>query len=221
MKQKRKEEKLEEDEELELTISQALRPEQPSQFEQLLASNLASAIFSEPLQKIRLIFEAWELLNDEEKMEIIPDPEERKNIERLYEIAISFINLYIHKPPIVFDAQLLFDEAATVPWTFHIQEAPKYLGLFINKYYDIGKKFDFNNFDWDAYYIELAKFLNEGMASIKIIRMIISEYITVVMPIALKLLRMIHERFISPEVWERTLLIVSGKMPKKEKGVEK
>jgi hypothetical protein len=216
MKEKRKEE-----EKLEETLSKALRPAPATQFEQLLASNLATAIFSEPLQKIRMIFEAWELLNEEEKKEIIPDEEERENIKRLYEICISFLNLYIHKPPIVFDSQLLFNEAGVVPWSFYIQEAPKYLGLFINKYYDIGKNFNFDNFDWDNYFIELAKFLNEGMASIKIIRMIISEYITVVMPKALELLRIIHEKYISPEVWEKTLLIVSGKMPKKEKGVEK
>jgi len=213
-------EKKEEDEELELTISQALRPEQPSQFEQLLASNLASSIFAQPLEKIRLIFEAWQLLPEEEKEKLIPGKEEREKIRMLYEVCISFMNLYVHHPPIVFDAHLLFDEAGVVPWTFHIKEAPKYLGLFINKYYDIGKKFDFNNFDWDNYYIELAKFLNEGMASIKIIKMIISEYITVVMPIALNLLRMIHEKYISPEVWERTLMIMSGKAIKKEGGIK-
>jgi hypothetical protein len=215
LKKKKEEEKLEE------TLTRALRPAPASQFEQLLASNLATAIFSEPLQKIRLILEGWGLLNEEEKKEIIPDPEERENIKKLYEICISFLNLYVHKPPIVSDSALFFSEGATIPWTFYIQEAPKYLGLFINKYYDIGKKFDFNNFDWDNYFIELAKFLNEGMASIKIIRMIISEYITVVMPKALELLRIIHEKYISPEVWEKTLLIVSGKMPKKEKGIEK
>jgi hypothetical protein len=215
--------KKKEEEELELTLSQALRPAQASQFEQLLASNLATAIFSPPLEKIRMIFEAWQLLPDKEKEKIVPEQEEREKIKRLYEVCISFVNLYVHKPPIVYDSVLLFDEAGVVPWSFPISEAPKYLELFINKCYDIGKPIpkEFDEETLKAYFVDLAKFLNDGMCSMKIIRMIISEYITVVMPKALELLRIIHEKYISPEVWERTLMIMSGKMPKKEKGIEK
>jgi hypothetical protein len=207
----------EKDQELEETLSQALRPAK-SDFEQLLASNLAAAIFSPPLQKIRMILEAWLLLPEEERINLIPNKGERKNIEMLYEIAISFENVFEIKKP------YNYERLGIVPWSFSSDDAFLYLRLFIKRYWRITifspKDFEKMNDEeketaWYLYLNKLAAFLNSGYASLNLIKMIENEFITTIMPKALELLRLIHTKFISEETWEHTLSIMSGKSESK------
>jgi hypothetical protein len=205
-----------EDKELEETLSQAIRPAKLSDFEQLLASNLAAAIFSPPLQKIRMVLEGWLLLPEEEAIKLIPNEEERKDLERIYEVAISLENVFEIKKP------YNYERLAIVPWSFSLDDAFLYLRLFIKRYWailpkDFSKDFEKMNEEekkvtWYLYLNKLAAFLNSGYASLNLIKMIENEFITTIMPKALELLRLIHTKFISQETWEHTLSIMSGKM---------
>ena len=51
-------------------VSKALRPTQKWGIDKVLATYLATAIYSPPLQKIRAVLEAYQILTDEMKMEI-------------------------------------------------------------------------------------------------------------------------------------------------------
>ena len=199
-----------EDKLLQETLAQALRPPK-SDFEQLLASNLAAAIFSPPLQKIRMILEAWLLLPEEERKNLISNEEERKDLERIYEVAISFENVFeVSKPHIN-------EKLAIVPWSFSIDDAFLYLRLFVKRYWNIIKinLKEEKETAWYLYLNKLAAFLNSGYASLNLIKMIENEFVTTIMPKALELLRLIHTKFISQETWEHTLSIMSGKSESK------
>jgi len=68
--------KSEEDSALEETLVAAIRAPQRGDLEQILASNLAAAVFAQPLDKIHMVLEAFMLLPEEEQQAVAPDEEE-------------------------------------------------------------------------------------------------------------------------------------------------
>lgn len=208
----------EKEDELKTTIIEAIRPARKGELENLLASNLAAAIFSPPMQKIRLILEAFLLIPDEEKINLVK-PEEIFEFEKLYEVCISFIN---HLKFVRYD-----NEFVLVPWSFPLEKANEYLKLFLRRvFYCNWKDWDWNEFDkemkekpqetFDLYLKALAEYLSSGFAPFSLFKFIENEFIINVMPKALELLRSIFEKYITIETWENTLALFSAKKGESE-----
>lgn len=203
------------DEELKETILAALRAPRRGDLEEILASNLAAAVFAQPIEKIRMIFEAFLLLPEEEQSLIVDDEGEIEKIRQLYEVAISLSNTIVE------------GHTGTVPWSFSITEADRYLCHFINRIWQFWNTEEWQLFFeevrhadlrseegrriWNAYLRELARFLCSGFAPLSLINQVQSEYIVKVMPYASHILREIFKRYITKETWETMLSIVGGR----------
>jgi len=214
--------KSEEDTVLEETLVAAIRAPQRGDLEQILASNLAAAVFAQPLDKIRMILEAFMLLPEEEQQAVAADEEEIQYIKRLYEVAVSLSNIVELEPSI----PRMRGRYASVPWSFSIAQADKYLGLFVNRMWEFAQTEEWTEFFrqvkaadknteegrklWNTYLCEFAKFLCSGLAPLSVVQQVKSEFIIKTMPYASRLLREIFKRYISKEVWESMLSVVSG-----------
>ncbi|MBC7112557.1 MAG: hypothetical protein H5T34_00810 [Candidatus Methanomethyliales bacterium] len=201
-----------EEEELQETLSRAVRVQAKGDFEQLLASQLASALFQDPLNKIRMVFEAYLLLPDEDKVKVVPDDKEHERIFRLYEVAIGFSNIVIGRPPPHY-----FVECASVPFPFSWVEGDKYLGLFLNRKWDLKHYLGIEPETWEGYLRCFTAYLMDGYAPLSTVKMVEEEFVVSAMPLALDLLRRIFNKFITRETWVETLSILQGK---KKSGVE-
>jgi hypothetical protein len=215
--------KSEEDTVLEETLIAAIRAPQRGDLEQILASNLAAAVFAQPLDKIRMILEAFMLLPEEEQQAVAADEEEIQYIKRLYEVAVSLLNVVELEPP----SPYIRGRFASVPWSFPTTVADCYLRLFINRiwwfaegeewqeFFRKVKSADLNTEEgqavWNRYLRELARWLASGYAALSMVEQVKNEFIIRVMPYASQLLREIFKRYISKETWETMLSVVSGK----------
>ena len=212
--------KSEEDMMLQEALVTAIRAPQRGDLEQLLASNLAAAVFAKPLDKIRMILEAFLLLPEEEQLVVAEDEGKIEYIKRLYEIAVSFSNIVELEPPTPY----MRGRYAAVSWSFPTTRAHEYLSLFIGRiWFAEGKEelyrqlreVNLNSEEsknmWNAYLRELARWLSSGFAPLPIAEQVKSEFIVKTMPYASQLLREIFKRYISKETWEQMLSIVSGK----------
>jgi hypothetical protein len=200
----------------------AIRDPQRGDFEQILASNIAAAVFAKPLDKIRIILEALFLLPEEEQLVVAGDKGNLQYIRELYEVAVSMSNLTEAPPP----APYAHGRFASIPWSFPINHSWKYLQHFI-----IGTC-DLSNFlgedRWSAltdglakgeekarkdYLNALAEWLGSTFAPLGSCKMIESKFCVRIMPYASKLLREIFSRYITKETWEQTLALVGGRKP--------
>jgi hypothetical protein len=217
------EEKIDEEEEsLKNALAVAIRAPQRGDLEEILASNLAAAVFAQPLEKIRMIFEAFLLLPEEDQILIVENEEEIQYIKMLYEVVISLCNAFEVEPPISMRGRF-----GIIPWSFSITEADKYLSLFINRIWEFAQGDEWREFFdnlknakifsmegetlWNIYLQELARFLCSGFAPLSLIEQIKTEYIIKIMPYASYLLREIFKNYISKETWETMLSILGGK----------
>lgn len=239
------EDKKEEDDELQITLAQAVRPPKPSELQQILATELAIAIFSaNPLQKIRHIFEAYFLLPQKEREELFPDKDQRTKIRMLYELCISFQNVVEVPGPPGWTGRY-----ATMGITFPFNKASEYMPLMTTRSVDLSHVYsDWNEFLelrdprnwfakkyeddeakinealrdekavkaaqkawWDSYCQMVARWLTSGLAPLSAIKQLESEYVTSTMPFSLNILRTIHSKYITQEVWEQTLELFRGK----------
>jgi len=222
--------KSEEDTVLEETLVAAIRAPQRGDLEQILASNLAAAVFAQPLDKIRMILEAFMLLPEEEQQAVVAGEEEIQYIRGLYEVAVSLSNIIELEPPIPH----MRGRYASVPWSFSITQADRYLSLFVNRIWEFAEGEEWQEFFkqlknaepkteekkrlWSIYLRELARWLGCGYASLPMVEQVKSEYIIKTMPYASQLLREIFKRYISKEVWESMLSVVSGGKAKPKAG---
>jgi len=222
MSEEEEEMKSGEDAALQETLIAAIRAPQRGDLEQILASNLAAAIFAQPLDKIRMIFEGFLLLPEEEQLAVVEDEEEIEYIRRLYEVAVSLSNIVEVAPPL----PTMRGRCAAVPWSFSVTRADEYLSLFINRIWEFAQGEEWREFFaqlknaelkseekeelWNAYLRELARWLSSGLAPLSIIEQLKNEYVVRTMPYASRLLREIFRRYISKETWEQMLSIVSG-----------
>jgi hypothetical protein len=224
--------KSEEDTVLEETLVAAIRAPQRGDLEQILASNLAAAVFAQPLDKIRMILEAFMLLPEEEQQAVAADEEEIQYIKRLYEVAVSLSNVVELEPP----SPYIRGRFASVPWSFPTTVADCYLRLFINRiwwfaegdewqeFFRKVKSADLNTEEgqavWNRYLRELARWLASGYAALSMVEQVKNEFIIRVMPYASQLLREIFKRYISKETWETMLSVVSGGKAKPKAGMQ-
>lgn len=214
------EEKDEDEEELEETITMAIRAPKRGDLEQILASNLAAAIFSKPLDKIRIILEALLLLPKEDQLAVTVNDDELQYAKELYEVAVSLSNLVETPPPYPNER----GRFACIPWSFSINNAWKYLQHFVSGTFDLSSVV--GEGDWNAlmerlskgeedakkdYLNALAAWLSSPHASLGSCKMLESEFCIRVMPYASELLRKIFSRYITKETWEQTLSLIGGK----------
>jgi hypothetical protein len=220
----------EEDEEFEDTLVAAIRAPQRGDLEQILASNLAAAVFAQPLDKIRMVLEAFQLLPPEEQQVVVAGEEEIQYIKGLYEVAVSLSNVVELEPPIPH----MRGRYASVPWSFSITQADKYLSLFVNRMWEFAQTEEWTEFFkqvkttdknteegkelWNAYLREFAGFLCSGLASLSVVQQVKSEFIIKTMPYASQLLREIFKRYITKETWETMLSVIGGGKAKPKGG---
>jgi hypothetical protein len=217
-----------EDKALEETVIAAIRAPQRGDLEQILASNLAAALFAQPLDKIRMILEAFLLLPEEEQHNVVQNEAERQYIREIYEVAVSLSNMVEEPPPTPY----MRGRYASVPWSFPTDVAHRYLRHFINRiflfseewerFFDKVKTADLNTEEgrkiWNTYLRELAGFLSSGCAALTMVQQVRNEFIIRVMPYASKLLREIFKRYITKETWETMLSVIGGKTKTKTGG---
>lgn len=100
-------------------IIEAIRPPRKTSLERLIASELALAMVSEPMVKIRHIYEAYLLVvSDRESLEVLGlDDTEHIIIKRMYKVLTVLSN------PIYTQDR----KAVRLPWNFNIYESWKYL----------------------------------------------------------------------------------------------
>jgi hypothetical protein len=224
--------KSEEDTALEETLVAAIRAPQRGDLEQILASNLAAAVFAQPLDKIRMVLEAFMLLPEEEQQAVVADEKEIQYIERLYEVAVSLSNVVEVEP----SAPYIRGRYASVPWSFSVTQADRYLSLFVNRVWEFaeGEKWQelfrkLKNAEpkteekerlWSAYLRELASWLGCGYAPLPVVEQVKSEFIVKTMPYISQLFREIFKRYITKETWESMLGLVSGGKAKPKAGMQ-
>jgi hypothetical protein len=220
----------EEDSALEETLVAAIRAPQRGDLEQILASNLAAAVFAQPLDKIRMILEAFMLLPEEEQQAVVAGEEEIQYIKGLYEVAVSLSNIVELEPL----ASYMRGRYASIPWSFSITQADKYLGLFVNRIWEFAQTEEWTEFFkqvkaadknteegkelWNSYLREFAGFLCSGLASLSVVQQVKSEYIIKTMPYASQLLREIFVRFVTKQTWETMLSVIGGGKAKPKGG---
>ena len=103
-----------------------LRPSQRAGLEDLIASELALATVSPPLEKIRHACEALMLLEEGERKRAGITVEEVKEGERIYALASTFQNVFIDKYEDEYGE--VIERSATISWPFPSREASSWLG---------------------------------------------------------------------------------------------
>ncbi|KXB08074.1 hypothetical protein AKJ58_00975 [candidate division MSBL1 archaeon SCGC-AAA385D11] len=112
-------------EDLEDLVSKAVRPDQRLKAEDLVASELATAILSEPLSKIRHTCEALMLLDESERKSANITEEEVKESEKIYTLTATLRNAFIDKFTDSYGN--VIERSATIPWPFERKEVEEWL----------------------------------------------------------------------------------------------
>jgi len=164
------------------------------ELEQLLATNLAAAVFARPLDKIRMILEAFMLLSEEEQQKVAGDKLEL--FKKMYEVVISLANTVVVRGDRFVEVE--------VPWAFGVNKAEEYLAPFLTIVWPL-EAHDKREY-YEKLYVELRATNDVGFVeSAK------SNFVVNAMPHALWLLRRMFEEFVSREAWEGTLSILRGR----------
>lgn len=204
----------EERDELSLTFAEAVRPPQKGELEQLISSELALAVFStDPLQKIRHVLEAYNLLHPEQRRELFTE-QERDEYGRLYEVCISLINTVELPSP-------NGGRLASVAWSFTVQDAPLYLNWIkrvwtfnIQGFGELLKRLNSGDEEVKRQaWIEYLQFIFDYTAcacNLSFIQQLKSEFIVYCMPKISRIMRVIFTSVVSAETWSETLLLMRG-----------
>jgi len=205
------EEELSERDDLAITLVEAARMPKKGELEQLISSELALAVFSKsPLQKIRHVFEAYFLLSQEDKERLFNEGE-RVEIERLYEVCISFLNTV-----------MTTERCAAVCWSFPVDNASNYLYWVKRVWIASPRELEAlrkamrsqdeeeRNKAWSNYLMWLASILSDGNSPLSFVRSVASEFIVYCQPIIAKIMRTIFTSVISRDAWRETVQLMRG-----------
>ncbi|MDH7564789.1 MAG: hypothetical protein ACQXXG_09515 [Candidatus Bathyarchaeia archaeon] len=209
------------EDELDVTVAEAVRPKQRGELEDLIATELAIAVLStDRIQKIRHVYEAYRALPPQTRENLFNE-EERDEFKRLARVCSAFLNLVELPPPTPYNT----GRFACVPWGFPIREAPVYLywvrRVWLSSEEDRERWQQFrermNAQDekqrkkaWDEYYVMLAEFLRSGFAPLAVVKEVETEYVDYALPKFIRLMRVIYQNIISPETWSETLMLLRG-----------
>jgi hypothetical protein len=219
---RRREEYNDEEYEEEL-ITRALRPGLRMGLERLIATYLATALYSPPLEKIRAILECYQLLTDEMKKDIGVDEKEDTLYRRLYTCAISLQNTLRY-----IDSN---EPTCKVSWSFMSSDAWKYFfwidwmweqrihyaiaEKMANKIYDSIKNEEdilVGKIDKEklAFYIMIYRWSSLSGMYENTYYILRNRFIEYSMPIISDLMRRIFTHLIDPEIWNLTLSMLGG-----------
>lgn len=106
-------------------VGKAMRSDQRVKAEDLVANELATAVLSEPMAKIRHSCEALMLLGDDEKEAAGISDEEEQEIQKIYKLSQTFENVFIDD----FETERghVIERGAAIPWPFPQEEAEGWL----------------------------------------------------------------------------------------------
>lgn len=202
------------EDELSVTLAEAVRPPEKTDIENAVASKLVLAILSsDRLQMITSILECYKLLPPETAEELFAE-EERDEFDRLYEVAISFLQMYEESSGNPYDPA----RWVCIPWGFSWMVADRYL-------YWVTREWDLPFSDWQEFKEYLSKLDSEKRkaeylralcqalykCSMSLAKQVLSEFIVYAMPIASKIMRNIFAGgIVSASTWNETLLLMRG-----------
>ena len=200
-------------------LQNALRPPASVGIEGLLASELATALYSPPLEKIRHIMEAFLLLDDGLVRKIGISKNDKVLYHRIHQLAIDFQNSRLH----TFGWSIMAFIRIYVPFSFSLSDVSKYL-FWIGDY-----KPEYQS-SWDApnpkvfdeYAVKICEnddlcyqmvrtylYGRNGVLSYSSYYDLRNRFISYSMPKALDLSQRIF-KLINYDVWSETLALVRG-----------
>lgn len=221
-------------------IVEAIRPPERTGIERLVASELAMAHFSTPLDKIRHILEAY-LLVPRESSDVLEVTEgEHRLYMKIYNITLSLSKATVHKIP--------NHEYVDIPWHFRDYEAPYHFHPWLGdittyktsrwmdtwdlkaKAYSYGEqliqegkheelgisKGQFKRYIWFYHLCKYTDILTPtGYYDIQ------NQFVAWAMPIVLDLSRRLFTKLIDPDVFDSYITALGGGYGKKAKDAAK
>jgi hypothetical protein len=199
-------------EEVERLAAKTLRPERRISAEDLVASELASAILSEPLAKIRHVCEALMLLDEAERKQAGITEEEAVEAEKLYGLSIALQNTYIHQ--LQDDYGRTVDLYASITWPFPQDEASEWLGWAEKLEATYWCRSDAESDRWDKALKKLGRFerlykITRRSATMTTYRTFMTRFEQYAMPKATALMKKII-LMVSPDSYRQALQILRG-----------
>jgi hypothetical protein len=201
-------------------MTSAMRQSAQNTLQHLLASELAAATFAtDPLQKIRHVIEAYMMLDEDKRKIVLPEEKDRDEVGILYKNCLSFMRI-TDMPSSAYDPE----RYAFIPWSFASMQAYHYMRCYVHYYpmedYDEPTTKRLQNGDkavWEWHLNTVAR-RTGAYAPLSECLKLRSWYIDYTMPKMIRLLREIHEKFITPEVWESTISSMRGGKVKHDSG---
>ena len=224
-----------EEEDIEKTlVSKAIRPAQLGALDKLVASKLALALVSKPLEKIRHVIEAYMALDEEKRSLLNVSVGEDKEYEKIYTVAVALLNARVYR--------LRKDEweehdFAEVSWPFSIEEAPYYFSPWLKP----NKPRYFYRYAKESMTEEMEKYMNilvekgveddfawviaRAMAILQrpetsmVVNYlyVLNSFIVYAVPKVEQLMSRIFKYAVDPDIWDHVIKLVSGKYEGKEK----
>lgn len=108
-------------------VGKAMRSDKRLKAEDLVANELATAVLSEPMRKIRHTSEALMLLGEDEKQAAGISEDEEEEAEKIYDVCTALQNAHIDKFEDEYGQTI--ERSATISWSFDRNEVEEYLSF--------------------------------------------------------------------------------------------
>jgi len=196
--------------ELDSVLVEAVRPTAQLGVENLIACELARAVFSKPLEKIRHILEAYLLISNEKRRELLGIcDDEHEELIKIYKLCLDL------QRTIFMEDRYCEMRTAAIPWSFTAKEIYKYLdwiGNFVPYHYPLVSYYKKLDYMKKFYYASKLGNLTWMTA-----REVQTRFIQYAMPKVIRIMRLLLEKIVTPEIWWQSLQIISGKVKVKER----
>lgn len=192
--------------------AKALRTPKRLSAEDLIASELAVSILSDPLAKIRHVCEALTLLSDDELKQADVPKKELEDMEKIYAIGCAIQNAYVHRLDDKFGRT--FEISAAIPWPFDRSESEAYLGWAKSAKVEFYSSNDVEVKKWMAEInalndLEKLYEVTSRQMTITSYRMCVTRFIRFAMPRATAIMKKLI-CLISPDSYSQALQILRG-----------
>ncbi|MEM3402756.1 MAG: hypothetical protein QXH08_06015 [Candidatus Hadarchaeales archaeon] len=203
-------------EQLEALAAKTLRPSRMMGLEDLLASELASAVLSDPLNKIRHVCEALMLLDAAEMRAVGIAEEEARESRKIHTLATTLLNAYINRE-IDFYHKITIDRYAMVPWPFPREQAKEWLD-WINNDMEIScfhePDTETKNYVHSLPFHERIHFCTSHLeTSMSTYNALVIRFVDYAMPIATRIMKKIVS-LVSADSYLQALRVMKGKRKK-------
>lgn len=225
------------DEDIEKTlVSKAIRPAQLGALDKLVASKLALALVSKPLEKIRHVIEAYMALDEEKKSLLNVSVEEDKEYEKIYTVAVALLNARVYRLRREETVDVWVEhDFAEVSWPFSIEEAPYYFSPWLKTKKDFYFYSEGGESEEIKKYMDILAEKGVGKDSAWVIARamailqrpetstavnylhVLNSFIVYAVPKVEQLMSRIFKYAVDPDIWDHVIKLVSGKYEGKEK----